>query len=105
MSEDDIDRLVGASRRRVKAAKRRVVCLKSKLDEMARTYRRLADLIEDPGRLVKDPSGHVAISGVCEGPALYHPEERNLLDTLDQYREAEKEFESATHEWERLDSC
>ena len=103
MSHDEQDRLVGAAHRRHREARRSVVCLRSKLDKMARDYRRLADLLPDGG-IVEHPEGYLALMGVNSEPPLNHPDERTLLDTLAEYADAKRELEQAENEWSALTS-
>ena len=106
MSDDEIDRLLGAARRRFKDANRRVACLESKIGELARAYSEIGRLLgDDPSVLTEGPDGHLSVIGFRSGPELIHPAEQSLLDTLKQHSDAKKDMESAKADWERLDSC
>jgi hypothetical protein len=106
MSIDDMDRIVGAARRRLRESNLRVVCLESRIAELAKHYTEIGHLLTtDPSTLCQAPDGHLSVQGMREGSELIHPEERNLLDTLNQYRDAKNEQASAENDWKRLDSC
>lgn len=104
MSNDERDRIVGAAHRRLKAAKSHMACLESKLSEIARAHRRIADLTETPERLARAPDGHLSVLGMSHGPEVVHPNEEALLDTVERHQEARKELDAATREWESLDT-
>ena len=71
---------------------------------MIRQYRRIAQFAEE-GRIVEGSDGRLMIKGVVYGEAVYHPDERDLLDSLQALKEAKAELESAEAEWSRLESC